>query len=119
MKVSLALSGGGVRALAHLGIVKVLQEHGFEIAAVSGSSGGALVGALLCDGKSPDRDSYAKRPRLHSYRRDADPVHGGLYRSRRWVYQWVYQIFSKRACGKALYRLFIACSYILSSQIRR
>jgi len=54
MKVSLALSGGGVRALAHLGIVKVLQEHGFEIAAVSGSSGGALVGALLCDGKSPE-----------------------------------------------------------------
>ena len=54
MKLSLALSGGGIRAMAHLGIVKVLRDNGFEIAAVSGSSGGALVGALLCDGKSPE-----------------------------------------------------------------
>ncbi len=53
MKVALALSGGGIRAVAHLGIVKVLQQNGFEIEAVSGSSGGALVGALLCDGKTP------------------------------------------------------------------
>ncbi|WP_286338051.1 patatin-like phospholipase family protein [Hydrogenimonas cancrithermarum] len=51
--MALALSGGGVRVAAHLGIVEVLLENGFEIAAVSGSSGGALVGALLCDGHSP------------------------------------------------------------------
>ncbi len=54
MKLSLALSGGGIRAMAHLGVVKVLQENGFEIGAVSGASGGALVGVLLCDGKSPE-----------------------------------------------------------------
>ena len=54
MKVALALSGGGIRAVAHLGIVKVLKENGFDIGAVSGSSGGALVGALLCDGREPD-----------------------------------------------------------------
>ncbi|WP_457595564.1 patatin-like phospholipase family protein [Hydrogenimonas sp.] len=54
MKVALALSGGGIRAMAHLGVVHVLQRHGFEIGALSGSSGGALVGALLCDGKSPE-----------------------------------------------------------------
>ncbi|MCF6200602.1 MAG: patatin-like phospholipase family protein [Hydrogenimonas sp.] len=54
MKISLALSGGGIRAAAHLGVVKVLQENGFEIAAISGSSGGAIVGALLCDKKRPE-----------------------------------------------------------------
>lgn len=53
MKIALALSGGGVRAAAHLGIVEVLQRNGFEIAALSGSSGGALVGALLADGYAP------------------------------------------------------------------
>jgi NTE family protein len=53
LKVALAFSGGGVRAAAHLGITEVLLENGFEIAAISGSSGGALVGALLCDGHSP------------------------------------------------------------------
>ena len=54
MKIALALSGGGVRAVSHLGIIKVLIDNGFEIEAVSGSSAGALIGALLCDGKSPE-----------------------------------------------------------------
>ncbi len=53
MKISLALSGGGIRAMAHLGVIEVLVEYGYEIGAVSGSSGGALVGAFLCDGKKP------------------------------------------------------------------
>ncbi len=52
MKIALALSGGGIRALAHLGVIDVLRENGFEIAAISGSSGGALVGSLIADGKS-------------------------------------------------------------------
>ncbi len=54
MKVSIALSGGGVRAMAHLGVIRVLLDHGFEIGALSGASGGALVGLLLSDGKSPE-----------------------------------------------------------------
>ena len=54
MKIALAFSGGGIRALAHLGVVDVLRKNGFEIAAISGSSGGALVGSLLADGKSSD-----------------------------------------------------------------
>ncbi|RLA72992.1 MAG: hypothetical protein DRG24_01375, partial [Epsilonproteobacteria bacterium] len=54
MKIALAFSGGGIRALAHLGVVDVLRKSGFEIAAISGSSGGALVGSLLADGKSSD-----------------------------------------------------------------
>jgi len=53
VKAALALSGGGIRAVAHLGAVEVLQAEGIGIPAISGSSGGALVGALLCDGKSP------------------------------------------------------------------
>lgn len=53
MKVALALSGGGIRAVAHLGVVEVLLGEGIEPAMIAGASGGALVGALLCDGKEP------------------------------------------------------------------
>ncbi len=78
MRLSLALSGGGVRAMAHLGIARVLLDNGFEIAAVSGSSGGALVGALLCDGKSPeDIVSIMKDLRLKDLA--GAPGDGGLF----------------------------------------
>ena len=52
-KLALALSGGGVRAAAHLGVVEVLRREGFEIEILSGSSGGALAAVLLCDGYAP------------------------------------------------------------------
>lgn len=44
-KLGLALSGGGARGLAHIGFLEVLDEAGFEVAAVSGTSMGAIVGA--------------------------------------------------------------------------
>ncbi|MEJ5338382.1 MAG: patatin-like phospholipase family protein [Aquificaceae bacterium] len=54
MKVNLALSGGASRGIAHIGVIKALEELGFEISAVSGVSAGALVGAFYCDGYSPE-----------------------------------------------------------------
>jgi NTE family protein len=59
--VALALSGGGVRAAAHLGIVEVLRQEGFSFEVISGSSGGALAAVLLSDG-------YAPREVLEIYR---------------------------------------------------
>ena len=59
--VAMALSGGGVRAVAHLGVVEVLRREGYTVEVVSGSSGGALAGVLLCDG-------YAPREVLEIYR---------------------------------------------------
>jgi len=51
-KVTLALGGGGARGLAHLGIIEVLQAHGFEFSRIVGVSMGALVGALTATGQS-------------------------------------------------------------------
>lgn len=48
--VGLALSSGGSKTLAHLGVHRVLAESGVEIDAVAGSSGGALVAAGLAIG---------------------------------------------------------------------
>jgi len=54
MKYNFVLSGGGARGYAHIGAIKALMELGVEVAAVSGGSSGAIVGALLCDGYKPE-----------------------------------------------------------------
>lgn len=53
VKIGLVLSGGGARGVAHLGMIQALEEHGLEFHQVSGSSAGALAGALYCAGYSP------------------------------------------------------------------
>lgn len=55
MKIGLVLSGGGARGVAHLGIIRALEEQGVTISAVSGTSAGALAGAFYCAGYSPDQ----------------------------------------------------------------
>ncbi len=54
MNISLALSGGGVKGFAHIGVLRVLEKNGFHIRGVSGTSAGGLVGALYAAGYSPD-----------------------------------------------------------------
>jgi NTE family protein len=49
--VSLALSAGGARGYAHIGVIEVLEERGFKIKAISGSSMGAVVGGIYGTGK--------------------------------------------------------------------
>lgn len=45
-RVGLALSSGGAKGLAHVGVIQVLEEHGVEVDAIAGCSMGAYVGAL-------------------------------------------------------------------------
>lgn len=49
-RVGLALSSGGAKGLAHIGVIQVLEEHGIEVAAVAGTSIGAYVGAMWASG---------------------------------------------------------------------
>ncbi|WP_124727641.1 patatin-like phospholipase family protein [Staphylospora marina] len=53
-KIGVALSSGGARGFAHLGVLRVLREEGIPIDAVSGSSMGALVAVLLAGGLDLD-----------------------------------------------------------------
>lgn len=50
-KVSLVLSGGGARGLAHIGVIEELERRGYEIVSVTGTSMGAVVGAVYAMGK--------------------------------------------------------------------
>jgi NTE family protein len=54
MKITLALSGGGVKGFAHIGTLRVLEKEGYQIRGVSGTSAGGLVGALYASGYTPD-----------------------------------------------------------------
>jgi NTE family protein len=50
VRLGLAISCGGAKGLAHVGVIQVLEENNIPIAAVSGCSMGAYVGALWCAG---------------------------------------------------------------------
>ena len=49
-RVALVLGGGGARGIAHIGAIGELERRGFEIAAVAGTSMGALVGGMYAAG---------------------------------------------------------------------
>ena len=52
MKVGLVLSGGGAKGLAHVAVLKVLEEAGVRVDYIGGTSMGAIVGALYASGYS-------------------------------------------------------------------
>jgi NTE family protein len=54
MKITLSLSGGGLRGAAHIGVIKFLEEQGVEVTAVAGSSAGAIVALFLSAGLKSD-----------------------------------------------------------------
>ena len=53
-KVGLALSGGGLRGIGHLGAIKALEEHGYRPSIISGCSAGAIIGAFYAAGYTVD-----------------------------------------------------------------
>jgi NTE family protein len=53
--IGLVLGGGGARGIAHVGVIKALNERGFIPDAVAGCSMGAIVGALVGTGMSADQ----------------------------------------------------------------
>ncbi len=52
LKVGLVLSGGGAKGLAHIGVLKVIEEAGIRIDYIGGTSMGAMIGALYASGYS-------------------------------------------------------------------
>lgn len=52
-KVGLALSGGGARGLAHIGVLEALEQAGIRVDCIAGASMGGIIGALYAAGMSP------------------------------------------------------------------
>jgi NTE family protein len=74
MDIALALGGGGVRGVAHIGVLRALEAHGFQIKAIAGTSAGGLVGAVYAAGKSTQEiETAAKEMDQHrSFGRASD-----------------------------------------------
>ncbi|HCE55886.1 MAG TPA: patatin [Lutibacter sp.] len=54
MSIGLALAGGGMKGIAHIGAIKALEENNIHPTHISGSSVGAIVGAFYASGYSPE-----------------------------------------------------------------
>jgi NTE family protein len=56
--VSLALGSGGARGLAHIGVIHWLEENGFKIQSIAGSSIGAVIGGVYAAGKLDEYEQW-------------------------------------------------------------
>ena len=54
MKIGLALSGGGIRGIAHAGVIKALEENNIKIDIIGGTSAGSMIASLYAVGYTPD-----------------------------------------------------------------
>jgi NTE family protein len=69
-RIGLALGGGFARGIAHIGVLKVLEEQKIPISLVAGTSVGALIGAAYCGGLSAaDLEEVARRVRFRDFAR--------------------------------------------------
>ncbi|MGA9708574.1 MAG: patatin-like phospholipase family protein [Candidatus Sulfotelmatobacter sp.] len=68
--IGLALGGGFARGMAHIGVLKVLEEEGIPVHVVTGTSVGALIGAAYCSGVSlEDLEKLARSVRFTTFAR--------------------------------------------------
>lgn len=83
--INLVLSGGGVKGVAHIALLEYLSDKGIEIKAISGSSAGALVGALYCSGQSPaDILDFFKDTPIFRYSW-LNPIKAGIFDSMKYA----------------------------------
>jgi NTE family protein len=67
-KIGIVLSGGGARGIAHLGILKALEEFGIVPTHISGTSAGAITGAFYAAGYSiPEIVSILKKGQIFNF----------------------------------------------------
>lgn len=59
VRVALALGSGGARGYVHIGVIQVLQERDYEIAAIAGTSMGAVVGGVAAAGRLDEFAEWA------------------------------------------------------------
>lgn len=58
-RIGLALSGGGARGAAHVGVLRVLEELRIPVDYIAGTSMGSIIGGLYASGMTPDQIEVA------------------------------------------------------------
>ena len=80
MDISLALGGGGSRGYAHIGVLRSLENEGFRIKSVAGTSAGGIVAVAYAAGYSPDEleSAFSKVDQSKLFARSPDEGPGIL-----------------------------------------
>ncbi len=73
-RIALSLGGGGARGYAHIGVIEVLEERGYQVVAVAGTSMGALVGGLHAAGVLPEYAAWVTALSQRDVLRLLDPA---------------------------------------------
>jgi len=105
MDIAVALGGGGARGNAHIGVIRCLEENGFRIKAVAGTSAGGIIAAFYAAGFTTEEMEiiYSKVDQSRLYGRSSDDGPGILGLS--YVEKWLGKYFG----DKRLEELPIKC----------
>jgi len=89
MVLVLALGGGGAKGNAHIGVLRVLEQEGFHVRAIAGTSFGGIVACFYAAGFSPDEIerifTSVDQARLYGRGPDENASFLGLSRVRHWL----------------------------------
>ncbi|MDD3859102.1 MAG: patatin-like phospholipase family protein, partial [Bacteroidales bacterium] len=78
--VGLVLSGGGAKGMAHIGVIRALEENNIPIDYVVGTSIGAIIGGLYATGHSPDEmEAMFKDEKFYNYYKGLIPENHFYY----------------------------------------
>jgi predicted acylesterase/phospholipase RssA/CRP-like cAMP-binding protein len=110
VRVGLALGGGGARGMAHLGVLKILEQAGIVVDMIAGTSAGAMTGILYASGLDPD---YLAR----QFAADLRPswIFRHLTRGSHWYLMYKYRrghfdpMLRKYLQNKSLEKLLLPC----------
>lgn len=75
--ISLALGSGGARGLAHIGVIRAVEQQGWKIGAIVGSSIGALIGGCYAAGRLDDYAEWVQELTEFNVLRYLDVAWGG------------------------------------------
>jgi NTE family protein len=112
--INLVLSGGGARGIAHAGAIKALYEFGFTIKALSGVSAGAIIGAMIAKGYSPQEilDSALADEIFRSWK---PPFKLGMLKKKR-LYQMLQKYFPADSFSELSVPMVVSATNINTAQ---
>jgi predicted acylesterase/phospholipase RssA len=117
IQIGLALGGGAARGMAHLGVLKALEQQGIYIDMLAGTSAGAMVGALYAAGLDPE---YIAR----CFKTDLQPswffrqLPGGSYWYLLYKYRWhKFDSMLRKYLGRAKMEQLILPMFTISADL--
>lgn len=86
--IGLALSGGGARGIAHIGVLETIEKMGIRVERIAGTSMGSVVGGLYASGYSPDVITYLFTSNDFSGILSSNPNRRNVYIGQKEINNW-------------------------------